>query len=181
MIHTILQVIKNDLGAFLKKQLNEREEVVVLSELMNNADGSFAVLSENKMICTLLNVEQERVNLNAPLNQRALINPPFNLNLYILFSAYYVPSNYIGALKTLSLTIGFFQGKQVFTPANTPGMPASVEKVVMEMVNVDMKDLSNFWTALGAKQMPSVLFKVKMISITADMVMEEYTPITGVE
>lgn len=181
MIHSILQVLKNDLGVFLKKRLGEREEVVVLSQLMNNSDGGFAVLEENRLICTLLNIEQERVNLNAPLGHRTLSNPPFNLNLYVLFSAYYVPARYVGALRTLSLTLGFFQGKQVFTPANTPGMPATVDKIIVEMVNVDMKDLSNFWTALGAKQMPSVLFKIKMVSITADMVMEEYVPITGVE
>jgi Pvc16 N-terminal domain len=181
MIHSILQVLKNDLGAFLKKRLGEREEVVLLSQLMNNADGGFAVLEENRLICTLLNIEQERLNLNAPLGHRTLVNPPFNLNLYVLFSAYYAPTNYVGALRTLSLAIGFFQGKQVFTPANTPGMPATVDKIIAEMVNVDMKDLSNFWTALGAKQMPSVLFKIKMVSITADMVMEEYVPITGVE
>lgn len=181
MIHSILQVLKNDLGAFLKKRLGEREEVVLLSQLMNNADGGFAVSEENRLICTLLNIEQERLNLNAPLGHRTLVNPPFNLNLYVLFSAYYAPNNYVGALRTLSLAIGFFQGKQVFTPANTPGMPATVDKIIAEMVNVDMKDLSNFWTALGAKQMPSVLFKIKMVSITADMVMEEYVPVTGVE
>jgi hypothetical protein len=182
MIHHILQVIKNDLNAFLIKRLVERDNnVIVLSELMNNADGSFAVSSEDKLICTLLNIEQERVNINAPMGQRGLTNPPFNLNLYVLFSAYYAPLKYLEALKTLSLTMGFFQGKQVFTPANTPGMPASVEKIVVEMVNMDLKDISNFWTALGAKQMPSVLFKIKMVSITADMVMEEFAPITGIE
>ena len=69
MIHSILQVLKNDLGAFLKKRLGEREEVVLLSQLMNNADGGFAVSEENRLICTLLNIEQERLNLNAPLGQ----------------------------------------------------------------------------------------------------------------
>lgn len=181
MIHSVLQLIKNDLDLFLRKRLSEREDVVVLSELMNNADGSFAVESENKLICTLLNIEQERINLNAPMGRQTSSNPPFNLNLYVLFSAYYAPKSYIGALRALSLTIGFFQGKQVFTPTNTPGMPDAINKIIVEMVNVDMKDLSNFWTAIGAKQMPSVLFKIKMVSITADMVMEEFTPITGIE
>jgi hypothetical protein len=181
LIHNILLTVKNDLGAYLKKQLDEREEVVVLSELMNNSDGGFAVTTENKVVCTLLNIEQERSNINAPLDRRGLINPPFNFNLYVLFSAYYSSANYIGALRSLSLTIAFFQGKQVFTPSNTPGMPASVDKIVVEMVNIDMKDISNFWTALGAKLMPAVLFKIKMVSISAEMVREEYTPVSGVE
>jgi hypothetical protein len=181
MIHSILQVIKNDLGAFLKNRLEEREDVVILSGLMNNADGSFAVGGENKLICSLLNIEQERINLNAPMGGNALVNPPFNLNLYVLFAAYYPPANYVRALKALSLTIAYFQGKQVFTPANTPGLPAGVEKMVVELVNVDLKDLSNFWTALGAKQLPAVLFKIRMVSITADIVMEEVTPIVGID
>lgn len=181
MIHIILQVIKNDLGEFLRNRLEERDNVVVLSGLMNNADGSFAVGLENKLICSLLNIEQERINLNAPTGGNVLVNPPFNLNLYVLLAAYSPPTSYERALKTLSLTIAYFQGKQVFTPANTPGLPPGVEKMVVELVNVDLKDLSNFWTALGAKQLPAVVIKIRMISITADIVMEEVTPIIGID
>ena len=182
MIYTVLDVIKQELDTFLLRRIDTRgKKIVVLSELMNNADGAFAVGEEDKIVCTLLNIEQERTNLNAPSGAKALVNPPFNLNLYALFSAYYRPDNCKQALEALSLTLAFFQGKQVFTPANTPGLTPAIEKIIVEMVNVDLKDLSNFWTALGAKHLPCVLLKIRMVSITADIVLEEFTPITGID
>ncbi len=181
MIHTVLEVLTSELDQFLKPSMKvlPKENVVVLSALMNNADGAFAVETEGQVICSLFNIEQERSNLNAPNRSNAVVNPPFNLNLYVLFAAYYKPNRYIEALKAISYTIAFFQGKQVFTAANTPSLPPNIEKVVVEMVNIEMKDISNFWTTLGAKHLPSIMIKVRMLSITSDLVMEETTPILG--
>jgi hypothetical protein len=156
--------------------------MVELTGLMN-LDGTPAVRLENpiqvSMLATLLNIEQERLNLNAAPGRTALVNPPINLNLYVLFSA--LAADYTEALKAVSFTLGYFQGKQVFTPANTPGLPEGAHKITAEMVNVEMKDLSNFWTALGAKQLPSVLFRLRMLSITSDMIIEEFTEVRAID
>lgn len=176
MIKIVLQAITNDLNVFLKRRLNMKEDVVILSELMN-LDGSVAVTSKNKLICSLLNIEQERNNLNiAPGNQTTRRNAPFYFNLYVLFSAYYTTA-YGDGLDTLSLAIGYFQGKQVFTPTNTPGLDPSIDKLTLEIVNTEMKDLSNFWTALGSKHLPSIVFKIRMVPISAEVIQEEVTPI----
>lgn len=175
MIHNVLQALCKDLSQFLKSRLGvpEEEGLVVLSELMK-MDGSVAVTAENRMVCSLLSVEQERININAPrINNKTLTNPPFNLNLYVLFSAFWAAPLYVEALKALSYTIGFFQGKQVFTPANTPGLDPTIEKITIEIVNIDLKDMSNFWTALGAKHLPCMLFRIRMVSITSDIILEE--------
>ena len=178
MIHHVLQVVTKDLNTFLKGRLGHTEDIVILSELLNQ-DGSIAITGENKIITTLLNIEQDRTYINTPTGKQALTNPPINLNLLVLFSAYYTPTNYVEALKALSLAIGFFQGKQVFTPANTPGLGPGFSKITAELTNVDMKELSNFWTAVGAKHLPCVLYKLRMISISSGMILEEYTDIRG--
>jgi hypothetical protein len=180
MIHHVLQVISKDLNLFLKNRLSLNEDIVILSELVNQ-DGSVAISAENRIICTLLNIEQERVNLNSPLSKKALINPPINLNLFVLFSAFYASANYVEALKSLSLAIGFFQGKQVFTSANTPAFVAGIDKITVEMVNVEMNELSNFWTAVGSKHLPCVLYKFRMVSLTADMILEEYAEVGAID
>lgn len=154
--------------------------MVLLSELMN-LDGSIAITSDNKVVCTLLNIEQERVSLNATFNNKAQVNAPIDLNLFVLFSFYYGASNYLEALKSLSLTVVYFQGKQVFTQANTPGLGPAVEKVTVEMVNVEMHELSNFWTAVGAKHLPCVLYKFRMLSLTAEAILEEISDIRSVD
>jgi hypothetical protein len=178
MVHTVLQVLTTELNTFLEQQLEPVEvPVVVLSELMS-LDGSVALTSENKVICTLLNIEQERTNLNAPMGHKGVHSyPPFNLNLYLLFSAFYAPKNYLEALRAITATIGFFQGKPVFTASNTSTLPNNLSKVAVEIVNIDLKELSNLWSTLGAKHLPSILFKARMISITSEMILEEFTRI----
>lgn len=181
MIHNVLLGLAKELNVFLRNRLNLQEDVVVLSELMN-LDGTVAVNTENRIICSLLSIEEERTNLNAPLNLgNTISNRPLNLNLYLLFSAFYAPSNYLEALKALSFTLLFFQGKQVFTPANTPNLDANINRLVIDLVNVDLKDLSNFWTALGAKHLPSAFYRVRMLSMTADVILAETDDIRSLD
>ncbi len=172
MIHNILQVITKDLNTFLQMRFQVEEEIVLLSELVNNADGSFAIAGENKIVCSLINVEQERLHANSPMGAKAMFNPPFNLNLYVLFSAFYNPASYVEALKALSYTIGFFQNKPVFTSANTPNLDQGVDKITIELANTDVKDQSSMWAAVGASHLPCALFKIRMLSITAERMLE---------
>jgi Pvc16 N-terminal domain len=173
MIHNVMLGLAKDLNFFLKKRLDLQEDVVILSELMN-LDGTVAVNSENCVICSLLNIEQDRTGINASFADNQVVqNRPLSLNLYLLFSAFYAPENYLEALKAISFTLVFFQGKQVFTPANTPHLDVSISRIVVDLVNIDLKDLSNFWTALGAKHLPSILFRVRMLTLSADMILDE--------
>ena len=174
-----METICGELNSFLIRRQGLQQELVVLSELVN-LDGSVAPQEDNKVLCTLINIEQERVNLGAPQRDRVKQNPPINLNLYVLFSAYYQPKNYREAIQVLGHIIGFFQGKQVFTPQNTPGLHASCEKLTVEMANLDIKEHSHFWTALGARHLPSVLYKWRFTALTEDQILEELPEIKGV-
>jgi hypothetical protein len=109
-----------------------------------------------------------------------LKNPPIQLNLYVLFAAYF-PGNYLEALKFISLVLGFFQGKQVFTAQNTPGLPDGVDKLVVEINNLDQHAQNQLWSAIGAKMMPSVSMKIRMIVITRDQILSEVPEITGTD
>ena len=72
------------------------------------------------------------------------------------------------ALKFLSAAISFFQHKKVFTPVDTPSLDSSIDKVIFEIVNLDYKDLSSVFGTLGAKYMPSVMYKMRMVTIEED-------------
>jgi len=182
MIHTVLPVIMGELDQFIRRRspVPEPKARVTLSELMS-LDGA-ALVEEDGVVCTLVNVEQERVNINHRPAQQFRVNPPISLNLHVLLSAHFrSANNYKEALKSLSLIIAFFQGKQVFTPENTPGLPAGIEKISSELVNLDMRELSNFWTAVGSKHLPSVIYKLRMISISEEMILEEIPEIRGLD
>ncbi len=178
MIDQVMSAITSDLNGFLMRRMGVQENVVELSALVN-LDGSVAFRGQNKVLCSLVSVQQERTSYNMPLGKGDLKNPPIQLSLFILFSAYYQPANYTEALKSLSSVIGFFQGKQVFTPQNTSKLDANVEKITVELFNFDIKELSNFWTAVGTKHLPSVLYKWRLLSITEDMILAETPQITG--
>ncbi|MEM6380597.1 MAG: DUF4255 domain-containing protein [Bacteroidota bacterium] len=178
MIDHVLSTLVGDLNSYLMRRLESDESVVELSALVN-LDGSVAFRGQNKILCSLVAVQQDRSTYNVPLSKTSLKNPPVQLNLFVLFSAYYQAANYREALKSLSSVIAFFQGKQVFTPQNTPGLHQSAEKIAVELFNFDLKELSHFWTAFGVKHLPSVLYRLRLVNVTEDMVLLDLPEITS--
>ncbi len=71
--------------------------------------------------------------------------------------------------------VAYFQSKNVFTRANTPGMDNRIGKLIVEMESPAANKLNNIWTTLGAKYIPSVVYKVRMLSFD-DSIIKEYRP-----
>ena len=178
MIHHILSAITDDLNSFLMRKNGAQEPVVELSALVN-LDGSIAISGKNKVVCSLVNIRQDRTTYNMTLSKSEKKNPPVQLNLFILFSAYYQSDNYQEGLKALSNILGFFQGKQIFTPQNTSYLSGNIKKFTLELVDIDLNDIGNFWSALGGRHLPAVLYKCRLISITEDMILEDIPAIKG--
>ncbi len=180
MIANVLETLAKEVNQFFKLKYDLNEDVVVLSHLVSQ-DGSTPINAENKMVCSLLSIEQDRMNLNAAPSARVVKNPPIHLNAYLLFAANFNANNYVESLRVLSGLMAFFQGKQVFTPQNTPGLQNSLDKLTIEISNVELRDLSNLWGAIGAKQLPSILYKLRMISIDQERLLEELPAIEGLQ
>lgn len=171
MIHKVLAPIVQELNAHLKRKTNLQDNLVVLSELVDQS-GTIVIPDEHKIVCMLTNIEQERVQLNSIGTAPFTSNPPIYLNLHLLFAAYF-PGNYLESLKFISLVIGFFQGKPIFTPQNTTGLPEGIDKINLEISNLDQQAQHELWSAIGAKMMPSISMKLRMIPITGDQILSE--------
>lgn len=180
MIQNVITVINKEINSYFKSRFDLTEDRLLVSHLVNQ-DGSVAFNGENKMVCSLINVEQEKVNLNVGTSAMPKINPPVNLNLYLLYSAYFTSENVDEAFKFLTAVIAFFQRKAVFTPQNTPMLSPQVNKISFEMINLDLGEMSNLWAALGAKYIPSVIYKLRMISINEEAIIADTPPISGLE
>ena len=50
--------------------------------------------------------------------------------------------------------------------------------MLYEVITLNADKLSNMWAALGAKYMPSVLYKVRMLTID-ESVVREYRPVVS--
>lgn len=178
MIHQVLSVVVSELNAYLKRAVADPEDRIILSQLVDQS-GGLAFSGSNHVICTLTAIEQDRSNINQKMPRAILKNPPLYINLYVLFSAHF-PGNYGEALKFVSLIIAYFQGKQVFTLQNTPGLPEGVDKLSIEFNNLNQHEQNQLWSAIGAKLMPSISMKVRMLAITRDQILAETPIITGI-
>ena len=180
MIANILQTVTSDINQFFKFKFNLKEDLVILSHLQN-PDGSVPLLIENKMVCSLIGIEQDKTNVNFTPSSKVVKNPPVNLNLYVLFTTNFAARNYVEALRLMSGLIAFFQGKKVFTPQNTPALNQEISKITVEVANIELKELINMWGSVGAKHMPSIIYKIRMLSIDGDMLIGKITNITGLD
>jgi hypothetical protein len=139
---------------------------------------------ENKMVLALANVEREYAAHSlessfVPQGNSALqAGPPLNLNLYFLLAGNF-PSDCMQALRLLSAAMSFLQAKPVFTPQDSSTFPRGLERLSVEMVNLSIGDLHNLWACAGAKYMPSVVYKARMITLQDGWVTERVPVITG--
>lgn len=179
MIYQSLNCLAEEINEFFRTKLKLNEEKVVLSSIVNQ-DGSVAIPGENKIALTLINIEKESAKSNTghSLSSKGYSNPSSSLsiNLQILFSVYFSGSNYPEGLKFLSFIISFLNSKSVFNLSNTPRLPAGIEKLILELEPVGLERLNNIWSMMGAKYMPSVLYKVRMLTFD-DSTITEYRPV----
>ncbi|CAM1345265.1 DUF4255 domain-containing protein [Tenacibaculum amylolyticum] len=180
MLDQVLVFISNLLNKELKMSFGLTEDIVLISSLIN-LDGSITKNIENKIILSVINLEQERniknrgEYLQTSKGSFNKVNPPIYLNLYLLVSANYNSENYIEALKMLSEVIGVLQSSKVFTPQSNPELDTSIERLIFETYNVPIQELSHVWSGIGAKYVPSMVYKVRMIGIQKGLVREEIT------
>ncbi|MEM7660356.1 MAG: DUF4255 domain-containing protein [Bacteroidota bacterium] len=175
MIHQVLPIIVGELNDFFQHRFDSPEDRVVMANIVNQ-DGTVAIEGENKVVVSLINVERDGSNQMAGTGGP---NPPVHINLYVLFAAYFNNNNYIEALKFISGVIGFFQGKNTFNHHNTPIYPSEASQIRMEIVNIDFRELSNLWASLGAKYIPSVIYRMRTLNMDEDIIDDDLPPIAG--
>lgn len=181
MIYESLSCIVDEMNEHFRNRLKINEQKVVLSALVNQ-DGTIAIQGENKIVVTLINIEKETVNSTSQKAPGTFSNssPSININLFVLVSAFFNQGNYSEALRFLSFTLGYFTHKPVFNHANTPLLDNKINKLSFELVDMKTEALSSLWSSLGAKYMPSVVYKMRMLTFDDSSVHEFRPSISGV-
>jgi hypothetical protein len=192
MINYILTAIRNELNDFIKVKDPTNFgnlDIVVLSSLVDqNGELAFTTNNNNqtvhKIVITLVNVEEERILKEQNYFKKALddsiinLNPEIRINLSVLFTAY--STSYESSLRILSYLLGFFQMKNVFTPQNTPELAGFIEKATIELQTLSAEQNNHLWGYLGAKYIPSVVYRIKMLVIQEGQKKMEGPPITTI-
>jgi hypothetical protein len=121
---------------------------------------------------SLINIEEDRISRSqdpfarGPGNTIVYKNPKVYLNLYLLFSVNL--SSYVESLKRLSYIIQFFQWRNAFTPLNFPSLPAGIQELIFDLYTPNFQDLNNLWGIMGSKYLPSVIYKMRLITISEE-------------
>ena len=166
MVFESLKHIASDLNLELKRKFESPEDRVLLSNILDQ-DGSVPEENRNKVILSLLSMEHESTAANN-MNGRSAGNeflhysPPLSFNMNIMFSCLF--NQYEEGLKFLSETISFFQSKPVFNAANSPKLDERIFQLNLEVIKLDYSETFNLWSSLGAKYIPSIPFKVRMLT-----------------
>ncbi|HKZ66673.1 MAG TPA: DUF4255 domain-containing protein [Chitinophagaceae bacterium] len=162
MIYQAINLIKNQLRTVIPAT-----EIGSISESTNGTGSSS---TDPDILISLINIEENRISRD-PKNyvqsgsQILLKNPAVHLNLTLLFTAIKSATAYEPALENLQKVILFFQGKYVFDHINTPDLDPGIEKLILEMVSMNTEQLNHIWSILGGKYHPSVVYRVRMITI----------------
>jgi hypothetical protein len=191
MIDKALRFLTDEMNAYLDLQNGNPagESLIVLTNVADDSSGGWAIPPQ-KLGVSLINIEEEKVFKDQQTQFRnsagefEQYNPEIKLNLYMLVCANFVSENgddkYEQGLKQLSRIVGFFQGKNVFTPDSSPAMDANLKKLIVELYSYTFEQQYNFWTILGAKYLPSVLYKVRLLAYQEKRLQNQNEPITSI-
>jgi hydroxymethylpyrimidine pyrophosphatase-like HAD family hydrolase len=175
MIFEVIQIITEQVNNYLDEIGLDKTVVAENIALLESQNEIVSSNLEDKVALTLINLDEEATLKNFPNhaveNAKTIYkNSVINLNLYLLFSAN--RNKYINSLNDISKIIAFFQGKKLFTQANTIYNRNNVAmtnidnfRFTVELYTPTFEELNYIWGTLGGKQFPSALYKVSMIQI----------------
>ena len=180
IIQTTLELIRQKLNEYFRNADPRNEDWVILSNITDH-EGHAYEQATDKIVMLLANIQHETIiSTNQPTtiespNTYAQIAPPFYIDLFVLFLANFYGKNYPKGLGEISQTISFFQQNPWFTHENLPGLDPQIDKLTFEMVNLDLADLHYLMSMIGAKYVPSVYYKVRVIPFGSAMQGESRT------
>jgi hypothetical protein len=165
MLDLALKFLTKELNSFLLVRTGSPFGEAELGRLVDDA-GKWAI-KEDQLGISLIHVEEERI-LKAQMPERTLLNgqhvvlaPPLRINLHIMVAANF--KRYEEALRYLALVLTYFQSHPSFTSDRYPGLDPRLEKLNLELLSLGYEQLNQIWAFIGAKQLPSVVYKVRMV------------------
>jgi len=171
MISKALQFTGDILGMYLKNRMGLDENKVQLNNLIEN-NGNVPAGNQNKVVISLINIEKETIrpfyNHSSKLKDGnyAEVNPGQRFNLDLLVSSNF--DDYKETLKFLDEVILFFQSNPSVDASSFSNIPPPIQKLEYETERINYHDMQSLWTAMGAKYRPSLVYRMRLVSVQMD-------------
>jgi hypothetical protein len=165
MLDIALTFLKNELSTYLTARTGPSPAEVKLTKIVDESGKYFEPLDTIGM--NLISFEEERIikehlpKYTIVDGQHIVQEPELRLNLYVLFAMNF--QQYDQALKYLSWVVTFFQSHPSFTAVRYPTLDARIDKLLAELQPVNFEQMNQIWAFIGGKQLPCVVYKVRMV------------------
>lgn len=179
MIHDTLSFLCAEVNKYFNLKLGNttdpRMKIGNASRALDDSlSGPYSL--KDKAILTLVNIEEDRVARQQEHYVKSdtgtqYKQPPLYLNLYILFSIN--KDDYKDSMIWLAHIMQFFQHQKVFTPLTHPNLDSSIPKIMVDLFNMNFEQVNHLWSTLGGKYLPSVMYKVRQITVDENVVTGE--------
>ncbi len=172
MVYRTLSCFAEGLSEYLSRVFSLRDDMVLLSAPENRSGTA-----PNKLLVTLVNVERETAGgitfVHRSSGERLTkSSPPWQINLYVLVTAFFAEKQYGEGLRILSESLNYIQNHSVMN------VPPSNDTLTIEPVNLSFTELSNLWSICGGAYQPSILCKIRLLELSADELRSTSIPIT---
>lgn len=184
MIHETLKFLQDEIARYLATKLGDTTDPpVTIGNVARAYDSESTTLPPNKIVLSLVNVEEDRVAKQQEPFVRTdtgvtYKSPPLYLNLYVLIAAN--RTAYKDSLISLGHVIQAFQYNHVFTPITHPDLDVRIQRLVVDLYSLNFEQVNHLWSTLGGKYLPSVLYKVRQVTVDEDAVKGEGPLITEI-
>ncbi len=180
-----MQFIRNALESYIVEREQDSTNNYTLGNVVDlksvvQPDGTINVTDTTHVTVMLVGIDEERREGKRPYyvptedKQFFRLNPPIELDLFVLFVAH--NKNYDTALRDLSDVLGFFQAHPVFDAKKYPALNESVSepdkkpwqlitRLSVTLHSLTFEQQNNLWALLGSKYLPSVVYRVRMLTL----------------
>lgn len=184
MIDSLIQYVVSELNAYLNLRSPTLTGDRLVAGSLFDLDGQVNAHTRDKVVLSLVNVQKDpvyhSVNIydRRPDNGSELIKPEIKINLFLLFVANLV--NYAESAKALGYVIAYFQHRDVIDYAAIPSLTGREGRAVFDLHSMSFEEQNHLWGALGAKYLPSVMYKLGIIDIRDPQIEAELPPIRDI-
>jgi hypothetical protein len=149
------------------------EDKVVLNGVIST-DGSIPEINKNKIIVSIINIEQETTKqYNQTYDKQSdgtfvKVNPTQYYNVDLMLTANF--DVYDESLKFIDCILLFFQENAILDSTVYAQIPEGIKKLEFFSDKIDYSTMHNLWSALGAKYQPSLIYRMRLISVQSDQI-----------
>lgn len=167
MIFEAIQLLSQQLNDYLKVRFRLTEDIVFISPI-KDPSKSFP----NRVGITIVGVERETAG--GVSFQRRVVSestsaqsvPGWQISLNVLISVIFQEKQYEESLRLFSAVIAFIQKNNMVRSANED------ISFSLEVMNMTMHELSNLWSICGENYYPSVVCKIRLLTVDAGEIID---------